>query len=197
MFSMPQYNTFRDNLLTPRVNSFCVQSNTMKTVGDRIRQARVDLKLTGAELAKNAGYKRQSAIGNLENRATGTGGNKINDIADALGVSVEWLLRGPDGPTVPFLRYKFEDVKPSTGNAGNKKQASLSVQEPQTPLYPDVAPDGMALEMLKLFNQLDRDSKLEFIGQMRGFVLGRIGRNREPPEEQITPANNERTGTHD
>ena len=55
------------------------------------------------DLAMKAGYKHQSGIANLENRATGTGGNKIGKIATALNISVEWLIAGPDSENVPFL----------------------------------------------------------------------------------------------
>ena len=40
----------------------------MKTVGERIRQAREGLAMSGEELAQKAGYKTQSGIGNLEFR---------------------------------------------------------------------------------------------------------------------------------
>mgnify|MGYP000748237041 CR=1 FL=1 len=75
----------------------------MKTIGERIRQARVAKGWSAFTLAKKVGYKTQSGIANLENKATGSGGNKIGDIAKALGVSVDWLLNGPDSENVPFL----------------------------------------------------------------------------------------------
>lgn len=68
----------------------------MKTIGERIRQAREAKNLSQLQLALMAGYKHQSAIGNLEERATGRGGRHITDIADALAVPVEWLLKGPN-----------------------------------------------------------------------------------------------------
>lgn len=98
-----KHNTLRVNKSTPRVSTSCVESEPMKTIGERIRQAREALKISGDTLAKKAGYKNQSAIGNLENRAGGTGGNKIGVIADALNVPIEWLLRGPDCDVVPFI----------------------------------------------------------------------------------------------
>lgn len=75
----------------------------MKTAGERIRQAREALGWSAALLAEKVGYKTQSGISNLENRISGSGGHKLRDIANTLGVSVEWLLNGPDGPTVPFI----------------------------------------------------------------------------------------------
>lgn len=68
----------------------------MKTVGERIRQAREFRKMSGEELAHAAGYKHQSGISNLENRATGRGGFGIQKIAKALDVPIDWLINGPD-----------------------------------------------------------------------------------------------------
>jgi len=69
---------------------------TMKTVGDRIRQAREFRGLSGEELAIKVGYKTQSGISNLENRATGRGGFALPKIAEVTNFSVEWFLQGPD-----------------------------------------------------------------------------------------------------
>ncbi len=68
----------------------------MKSVGERIRQAREYRKLSGEELALQVGYKTQSGISNLENRNGGMGGAKVVLIAQALNVSLHWLLNGPD-----------------------------------------------------------------------------------------------------
>jgi transcriptional regulator with XRE-family HTH domain len=75
----------------------------MKTIGERIRQARVALQWSGEKLSKEVGYTHQSAIGNLENRAVGQGGSKLALIANKLNVSVDWLMNGPDCDHVPFL----------------------------------------------------------------------------------------------
>ena len=98
----------------------------MKTIGERIRQARNALGISGERLAAKVGYKNQSAIGNLENRRDGTGGNKLPQIAKALNVSVDWLMNGPDCEQVPFLPSTVLEVgRPDAKNA----------EEP-APLYP-------------------------------------------------------------
>jgi transcriptional regulator with XRE-family HTH domain len=93
---------FKHHVLTQNVFTW----NTMKTVGERIRQAREYRKMSGEELAQKVGYKHQSGISNLENRATGRGGFNIQKIAEALDVSIEWLINGPDtidaGTVKPF-----------------------------------------------------------------------------------------------
>ena len=64
----------------------------MKTIGERIQQARLAKGWSAGYLAKKVGYKTQSGISNLENKATGSGGNKIGKIAAALDVTLDWLM---------------------------------------------------------------------------------------------------------
>lgn len=59
--------------------------------------------MSGEELADAVGYSHQSAIGNLEGRATGSGGKKLHLIAARLRVSEEWLRYGPDSDDIPDL----------------------------------------------------------------------------------------------
>lgn len=165
--SMTQYNTNRVSNSTPRVHSFCVESHTMKTIGERIRQAREALKLSGEGLAKRVGYKNQSAIGNLENRAGGTGGNKLAVIADALHVPVEWLLCGPDADNVPFLPSQVPPGEPQQPDADKSAQEVKSIYQIGQKV------DNLATELLELFSQLDNDGKAEFMSYTRGFVAGR------------------------
>jgi transcriptional regulator with XRE-family HTH domain len=75
----------------------------MKTIGERIRQARNALGWSAEKLALEVGYKRQSGLANIENRAGGSGGKKLAQIANKLHVPVDWLLSGPDVDQVPFL----------------------------------------------------------------------------------------------
>lgn len=93
--------------------------------------------MSGEDLALRVGYKNQSAIGNLENRAGGTGGNRIYLIADALRVPVDWLLRGPDSENVPYL--------PLDSNAVATQQAGVvTAMESISP------PSGARLAILKM-----------------------------------------------
>ena len=57
--------------------------------------------MSQVDLASQAGFKHQSAIGNLETRATGRGGYRLAKIAEVLEVPIEWLLNGPDTGTIP------------------------------------------------------------------------------------------------
>lgn len=88
-----------------------VLNQRMKTVGERIRQAREHRGLSGEQLAHMCGYKNQSGISNLENRASTSGGTKIVSIARALDVSVRWLLDGPDVYSVQDVA-RFDEREP-------------------------------------------------------------------------------------
>ncbi len=58
--------------------------------------------MSQGDLALRVGFAHQSAIGNLEARATGRGGFRLSEISRELSVTVEWLLNGPDG-AVPWV----------------------------------------------------------------------------------------------
>jgi transcriptional regulator with XRE-family HTH domain len=138
----------------------------MKTVGERIRQARQALGMSGESLAHKVGYKHQSAISNLEGRNTGSGGHKIAAIANALGVPLDWLLNGPDDEPIPFKRPQ-EQV---TGG--------LSIAEPQTVVYtiekkpqPDpTALDPWTREAVEIMSRLREHEKAGALANLRTYV---------------------------
>lgn len=140
----------------------------MKTIGERIRQAREALKMSGEALALKVGYKNQSAIGNLENRATGTGGNRIVAIAAALSVPVEWLLNGPDSDTVPFLASGYtsqvsnalvaHEPGPSPFIGGQRQATDLSGFDPWT------------REAIEIMTRLREHEKQGAIANLRTYV---------------------------
>lgn len=78
--------------------------------------------MSQGELALRVGFAHQSAIGNLEARATGRGGFRLLEISRELSVAVEWLLNGPDGavpwaegttpPAPGTFRVRAESPKP-------------------------------------------------------------------------------------
>jgi phage repressor protein C with HTH and peptisase S24 domain len=84
----------------------------MKTVGDRVRERRLALKLSQPQLAKKAGSITYQAIQQLE---AGGGTKHLVAIARALGVSAEWLQDGtgpaPSGKTAPSRAALAEKLK--------------------------------------------------------------------------------------
>lgn len=130
----------------------------MKTVGERIRQAREARGLSGEELALAVGYAHQSAIGNLENRATGTGGTKIAKIAAKLRVPVEWLLEGPDSDEVPFVEPLL-----STDDIIQFSIAESTAKEERT----EYLADGSLAEAMQIFKKLTTAQRLKAISYMQ------------------------------
>lgn len=84
----------------------------MKTVGDRVRERRLALKLSQPQLAKKAGGITYQAIQQLE---AGGGTKHLVAIARALGVSAEWLQDGsgpaPSGKITPSRASLAEKLK--------------------------------------------------------------------------------------
>ncbi|WP_107689156.1 helix-turn-helix domain-containing protein [Neisseria wadsworthii] len=70
----------------------------MEHIGDRIKKARLNLKLSQSELAKRANVS-QGTIGQLESGRNQSSG-KIVELATALNVTPEWLLYGKNPPSV-------------------------------------------------------------------------------------------------
>lgn len=138
----------------------------MKTIGQRIAQAREAKGWSGARLAEAVGYKNQSSIGNIESRLGGRGGHKIAEIARALEVPIEWVLQGPDTDEVPFI------AKSKSYQA--ERQDSIGVGEDTA----EYAVDASISEAMQLFRQLNTTQRMEAIDHMRRLLEGRPMRDR-------------------
>lgn len=62
------------------------------TIGDRIRKRREELHLTQSELAKRMGYSDKSAVCKAETCGDNIQTRKIEKFANALGVSISYLM---------------------------------------------------------------------------------------------------------
>lgn len=133
----------------------------MKTIGERIKQARDELGWTGLYLANRVGYKTQSGISNLEQRATGSGGNKIGQIAQVLNVPLDWLINGPDSDKVPFLSN--ESISQATVVQLSAAQEAASRQY-----------DALTHQMLGIFSKFNASQKAAAIALLKQYevVLG-------------------------
>ncbi len=147
----------------------------MKTIGQRIAQAREAKGWTGADLAKKVGYKHQSAIGNIENRLGGHGGHKIAKIAEALEVPIEWILRGPDSDEVPFTTQ--------ASHYTNTSAAPPVAKEESRPYITDASID----EAMTLFRQLNTSQRLKAISFMRRLLEEK--NDNEPPQDSLAIPN--------
>jgi hypothetical protein len=109
--------------------------------------------MSGEALALAVGYAKQSAIGNLENRPRGTGGDKIAEIARVLRVPLEWLLSGPDTGEVPYSE---------TTEVSRSPHHHSRAQEPAATTY-----DASIAEAVDLFRSLNTEQRVKIISEMR------------------------------
>lgn len=65
----------------------------MKTVGERIRQIRGDMGWTQERLAREAGLSK-SFLSDIENNKTRVSGDNLLKIAEVLGASLDYLMKG-------------------------------------------------------------------------------------------------------
>jgi transcriptional regulator with XRE-family HTH domain len=82
----------RETIANANVIKLLRRLQDMDTIAKRIKETRVGLELTQKELAKKAGVS-QGTIGNLESGAR-TSPRHLVQIANALGVTAEWLQSG-------------------------------------------------------------------------------------------------------
>lgn len=170
--SCDQHNTARvvdqHHVLTQSV----LNEPQMKTVGERIRQAREHRGLSAESLASKVGYKTQSGISNLENRATGRGGFMLSKIAEELNFSVAWFLQGPDTndmSTVAAFReekWKVEPLAwpPKTATESTPREYSPRMRAHQ--LIDQLSEKGIshALELLEALSERHPCSPAERAG---------------------------------
>lgn len=154
-----------EHMITRRVltcqhheNTRSVFNGDMKTIGERMRQARDARGMSQEELANKVGYKRQSAIGNLENRATGSGGDKIEKIASVLRVPLQWLMAGPDTGEVPYVESQYQ--------GGASVRIASHVQDaPAT-----ATQDASLEEAMQLFRRLNTSQRVKAIDYMQSLA---------------------------
>lgn len=80
----------------------------MKTVGDRIRARREELKLSQEELAKKLGYKSRSSINKIEIGCQNLKQSKIKAIADALDTTPSYIMGWEEEAGI----FSFPNIEP-------------------------------------------------------------------------------------
>jgi len=91
-------------------------------ISDRIASRRKDLSLTQVALAKKIGISGVS-VGKWESGLNQPKGRYLNDLAAALGVSVDWLLTGKEGGVVGMTDAHplgYHNVEPAVIPQGNR-----------------------------------------------------------------------------
>ena len=64
----------------------------MSTIGERIRQRRIELNMSQEELAIKIGYNDRSSIAKIESGERDIRQRKIIDLANALNTTPNWLM---------------------------------------------------------------------------------------------------------
>jgi transcriptional regulator with XRE-family HTH domain len=150
----------------------------MKTVGDRIKQARLYRKLSGQELADRVGYKTQSGIGNLEGRLSGgRGGGRLPAIARELNFPLQWFLEGPD---VDDLRT-IDPLLIAPSPPGNVHQTSDNHAR-----YGPITPSPLQTA-LGLLERLTPEGVLKAIEHLE-YLITKHSRNQEQRAGDSVPA---------
>lgn len=92
----------------------------MTTIHDRIKQARLDKGLSMEGLAELVGLRSWQSIQQWENGATAPQRKRLEQVAAALGVTTDFLLRGEsqtneDAQAAEYVPVKLVDAKASAG----------------------------------------------------------------------------------
>ncbi|QBH21041.1 LexA family transcriptional regulator [Alcaligenes faecalis] len=92
----------------------------MTTIHDRIKQARLDKGLSMEGLAELVGLRSWQSIQQWENGATAPQRKRLEQVAAALGVTTDFLLRGnslnkEDGQGADYVPVQLVDAKASAG----------------------------------------------------------------------------------
>jgi len=140
----------------------------MKTIGDRVRERRIALKLSQPQLAKKVGGITYQAIQQLE---AGGGTKHLVPIAKALGVTAEWLQDGAGGA-------------PAQTRASPSRPASTD--RLQVLGMAECGPDGWSLWNGDVIDMIDRPANLAGVpGAYAVYVVGASMEPRYHPGELV------------
>lgn len=110
--------------------SFSYGNFSYMTINDRILSRRKLLKLSQLELANRIGITRVS-VGKWESGLNQPKGRYLNDLAAALGVSVDWLLTGKEDGATGVAEPGYRNVEPAEIPQGTRVPILSYVQAGQ------------------------------------------------------------------
>ena len=122
------------------------------TIGERIRERRIELGMTQEELAKKAGYKSRSSINKIE-LSRDLPLKKIAQVAQALSISPSELAgwdNTVNGMIVDDVSYR---ALSAAGNEIANKALSIS-------LYSEINPSQFELDLILAYRKLDDFDKV-------------------------------------
>lgn len=107
------------------------QLDSETLVGGKIRQRRIELGLSQAELAARLGYKSRNAICNVENDKEDLTITRVKKFADALGVTPAYLI-GFKEPTTHYEIIDYYNQLNETGRQDLIKYAKYLASNEET-----------------------------------------------------------------
>lgn len=125
------------------------------TIGSRIRNRRKTLQLSQADLAKAAGVSQQM-IGKLETGVASETG-KLVPLAEALGVTAEWLATGGDNPTVggAYVRNPDGSLSRAEQKPAAFSDSEIHERSDATPVKPWSSEDDLDPDAHLTLSRLD------------------------------------------
>lgn len=147
------------------------------TLQERMQQCIKATGLKNEQIASACGVSAPTSFNWASGKTKKIKAEPLLKAAKLFGVTPEWLATGKQP------KYPNDGLEPS-------------VQCAIAPYQTGPALDKMTTELVTLFNQLDKTSKHEYLGLLRGFILGRNLHTKDPPQEQFKPANMGKTGTN-
>ncbi len=112
----------RSSLFDTLVSSLNGNLGIMETINDRISARRQALNISKAELARRIGITHAS-VSKWESGLNQPKGRYLNELAVALGVTVDWLLTGNDTAPVPQVKEVmpgYHNVEPAVIPQGSR-----------------------------------------------------------------------------
>ena len=141
------------------------------TVGERIKNRRIELGLTQTDIAKRAGYKDKTSVSKLENAGDDITMKQLNRLAPALECSSAFLMGWADSYSKDNESQESSTLE-ETEQPGEKKyyfseetarMAQELLENPDTRMLFDAArgakPEDlkMAADLLNRFKETNRD----------------------------------------
>lgn len=141
------------------------------TIGDRIRQRRIDLNLTQDELAKKVGYKSRSSIQKIES-ARDLPLNKVSAMAAALDCQPSALMGWEDTKPISPVDY----IKKNNGEPPVKSTPSTLKNK----IVPDYIAHGNDVSyLIELVNRLSADELKNLSSYLDSLYRLRSGINKD------------------
>ncbi len=137
----------------------------MKSVGDRIKQIRMKLGWTQDKLAREAGLSK-SFLSDIENDKTRASGDNLLKIADVLGATLDYLMKGnicedSDKPKMVEIPMEL-----------SKAAENLKLSYNETIMLLDINKSIVARRSARVKPKLEKEDWIQLYNKLKPFVDG-------------------------